>query len=175
MGGEWNTPRPFDVAPSRTCGLVAWAVALGLTILGCETPSPLPPPRPDVSPRQRIDTARALSLDASEVTPMYTELLAIDLPAVVRVAGLQNIEILQAQESVEASKGKYESAVGSIFPALVPTALFEHVRGGGAGDARQHRRRGLQHFSTRACHPVDRESGPGVLRHPRRQETTPGD
>ena len=130
MRGEWKTPRSFDVALSRTSSLVRWALVLGLAVVGCKTPAPLPP-RPNVSPHQRVDQtgALALSLDASDVMPMYTELLAIDLSTVVRVAGLQNIEIRQAQESVEASRGGYESAVGSIFPAIVPTALFEHVEG----------------------------------------------
>ncbi len=60
---------------------------------------------------------------------MYTELLPVNLPTVVRVAAAQNFDIRLAQSFVEASLGEYESAVGGAFPAIVPTAVFEHVEG----------------------------------------------
>lgn len=55
-------------------------------------------------------------------------LLATDLPSVVRVAMARNIDIKAAQQSVEASRGVYESSVGAIFPSLTPniTALGIH-------------------------------------------------
>lgn len=60
---------------------------------------------------------------------MYTELLPVDLQTVVRVAAARNFDIELARSAVEASLGKYESAVGGAFPAIVPTAIFEHVEG----------------------------------------------
>jgi outer membrane protein TolC len=60
---------------------------------------------------------------------MYTELLPVDLPTVVQVAIAQNFDIKLARSAVEASLGEYESAVGGAFPAIVPTAAFEHVEG----------------------------------------------
>lgn len=70
-----------------------------------------------------------LRLDASQVRPMYRELLAIDLPSVVRIASANNIDIRLARYAVEQARGRLESVVGGAFPALVPTALFEHVEG----------------------------------------------
>ncbi len=60
---------------------------------------------------------------------MYTELVAIDLAATLRVARAENLDIRQARQAVLASRGAYESTVGSAFPAIVPTGLFEHVEG----------------------------------------------
>jgi hypothetical protein len=52
-------------------------------------------------------------------------LLAVDLPTVIRVAMARNIDIKEAQQSIEASRGVYESNVGAIFPSHTPniTAL----------------------------------------------------
>jgi outer membrane protein TolC len=61
---------------------------------------------------------------------MYTELVPIDLPTVVKVALAENVDIRQAREIVEAQRGQYESAVGAAFPVLVPTAFFERFDGG---------------------------------------------
>jgi outer membrane protein TolC len=60
---------------------------------------------------------------------MYREVLAVDLPTIVRVAGAENLEIRAARQRVEAARGRLESTVGGVFPAIVPTALFEHVEG----------------------------------------------
>jgi len=98
--------------------------------IGCQSPKfDAGPPRPDVSPSNQRTDQEALRLDASQIKPMYTELVPIDLPTVVRVAVAQNFDIRQARLSVEASQGSYESTVGSAFPAIVPTAIFEHVEG----------------------------------------------
>jgi outer membrane protein TolC len=97
---------------------------------GCQTPKfDAGPPRPDVSPSSPRAEQEALRLDASQIKPMYTELVPTDLPTVVLVAVAQNFDIRQARLSVEASQGQYESVVGSAFPAIVPTAVFEHVEG----------------------------------------------
>jgi len=87
------------------------------------------PPWPSIAPTEISADHEPLRLDASQIKPMYTELLPIDLPTVVRVAAAQNFDIHLAQSSVEASLGEYESTVGSAFPAIVPTAVFEHVEG----------------------------------------------
>lgn len=87
------------------------------------------PQRPDVAPTSQPSTIEPLALDASHVKPMYTEMLAIDLPAVVKVAAARNFDIMQARQAVEARRGNLESTVGGAFPAIVPTALFEHVEG----------------------------------------------
>lgn len=60
---------------------------------------------------------------------MHREVLAVDLPAVVRVATAQNLDIRVARQEVEATRGQLESTVGAAFPALVPTAMFDAVRG----------------------------------------------
>lgn len=98
---------------------------------GCAPRKPVTvvPERPNVAPTAAPAPAEALRLDASQVKPMYTEMLAIDLPSVVRVATAQNFDILQARQAVVVSRGQLESTVGAAFPALVPTALFEHVEG----------------------------------------------
>jgi outer membrane protein TolC len=70
-----------------------------------------------------------LKLDASQIRPMYRELLGIDLPTAVKVATARNADIQQARQQVDVSRGRLESTVGAAFPALVPTALFEHVEG----------------------------------------------
>ena len=114
-------------ARGKTWFFVLW---LGGWMGGCASHTPemtLDPP--DVSPTDAVDAAEVLALDASVVSPMYTELLAVDLPSVVKVAAAQNIQILQARERVRTSEGELESAIGAAFPAIVPTALFEHVEG----------------------------------------------
>ncbi len=110
----------------------------GLAAGGCAShkPTATAPQRPEISPRNTTlpspgapATVEALKLDASQIKPMYTEMLAIDLPSVVQVASASNFDIRQARESVVAARGELESAVGALFPAIVPTALFEHLEG----------------------------------------------
>jgi len=85
--------------------------------------------RPDISPIQQSSSEQLLKLDASQIKPMYREILAINLPTIVRVAAAENFDILQAKEEVMASKGLLESAHGSIFPSLVPSVSFQDVQG----------------------------------------------
>jgi outer membrane protein TolC len=87
------------------------------------------PPRPDVSPAGQVVDENPLRLDASQTRPMYTELHAVDLPTVIRLAQAQNFDIQQARQAVEAAQGNYESAVGDAFPAIVPTAFFQRRDG----------------------------------------------
>jgi outer membrane protein TolC len=70
-----------------------------------------------------------LHLDATTLRPMYHEVLAIDLPTVVLVARAENLDIRAARQRVQAAQGRLERTVGGVLPAIVPTALFEHVEG----------------------------------------------
>ncbi len=108
------------------CALIGMAVPTG-----CMKPKPPEPTRerPHVTPVSQAADVPPLVLDRSQIKPMYTELLAVDLPAVVQVATAQNVDIRHARQVVEASRGQYESTVGAAFPAIVPTALFERVDG----------------------------------------------
>lgn len=103
----------------------------GLLIGGCVSPAGprAVVERPDVSPHGAAASTVTIPLDSSQIKPMFTELLPIDLPTVVRVAVAQNTDIMLARLNVTAVEGGYESAVGAAFPAIVPTALFEHVEG----------------------------------------------
>ncbi len=107
------------------------SVVLIVALSGCAPHRPVDttPQRPDVAPTGAAEPTGALQLDASQIKPMYTEMLAIDLPTVVQVAAARNFDIQRARQAVLAARGRLESAVGAAFPALVPTALFEHVEG----------------------------------------------
>ena len=56
-------------------------------------------------------------------------LLAVDLPTVVRVATARNIDIREAQQRVEASRGQYEASVGMIFPSITPNVTSLGIEG----------------------------------------------
>ena len=104
------------------------ACAAGAIVLsGCGTHKAITetPVYPDVSPAAMMGPADTLSLDPSVVEPMHIELLAIDLPNVVRVAVAQNIDIRQARLEVEASRGRYDASIGRALPVLAPTAIFD--------------------------------------------------
>jgi multidrug efflux system outer membrane protein len=102
---------------------------LSLLSAACATEPPESKgPRPSVAPSGQ-PAANALHLDRSQVTPMYREMLTIDLPNVVQVASLRNIDILQARQRVEASRGQAESAAASVFPIIAPGVFFNRVEG----------------------------------------------
>jgi len=114
-------------------------VALGVSGLaaGCAAaPSAPKQAAPDVMPRTQ-PLAHALKLDSSQVRPMYTEMLAIDLQNVVQVASDKNIDILKARQQVEASRGQLESAAASIFPVLAPSVVLDHLQGVNRSDIGQ--------------------------------------
>lgn len=96
---------------------------------GCaEDQSSLPLSRPLVAPATQ--PAASLNGDASQIHPMYDHrLLAVDLPTVVRVAMARNIDIKQAQQAVEASRGVYESSAGAVFPSLTPNITAIGIQG----------------------------------------------
>ncbi len=133
-----SVDRPFALRISDAIARYQRAARRLLVILltlvvflpGCQKPAvDLLPPRPNVAPGEVGGDHKPLLLDDSLIKPMYTELVPINLPTVVRVATASNFEIRLAQSSVEASMGEYESTVGGAFPAIVPTAAFNHVEG----------------------------------------------
>jgi outer membrane protein TolC len=96
---------------------------------GCaEDQASLPLSHPSVAPTTQ--PAASIKVDASRIHPMYEHrLLAVDLPTVARVAMARNIDIKQAQASIEASRGVYESSVGAIFPSLTPNVTALGIQG----------------------------------------------
>jgi len=102
--------------------------ALGaIAVSGCGTHKPITvtPVYPDVSPASMEGLGDTLHLDPSVIEPMHVEMLAIDLPNVVRVAVAQNIDIRQARLEVEAARGRYDASIGRALPVLAPTAVFD--------------------------------------------------
>lgn len=111
----------------RGFGIALSAVMLGGCSLGTrQSPDAA---RPDVSPTTQPFSATSIALESSLIKPMQREMLAIDLPAVLRTALAQNLDIRQARQQVEASQGIWESAVGAALPAVLVNAPFEHVDG----------------------------------------------
>jgi outer membrane protein TolC len=110
----------------------AWHTRLGplllLTASGCtDTPSQ-ELSHPSVEPATQLTAS--LKVDASRISAMYDHrLLAVDLPTVVHVAMARNIDIKEAQQRVEASRGGYESSVGAIFPSLTPNVTALGIQG----------------------------------------------
>ena len=124
--GMWG----FFMWTVRPTAIEVFALA-ALALMGCATHEPVTamPAHPDLAPQAQARRADAIALDASTIKPMHQELLAIDLPTIVRVAAADNIAIRQARLDVDASRGRLDSRIGSAFPALAPTALFEIVDG----------------------------------------------
>ena len=109
---------------------VVVGLSLSIALAGCLSPVKIPPPKPsNVVADVRSVSAAALPLDSSQVEPMYTELLPIDLFSVIRVVAAENIDIRLAKYQVDQLQGRYESTVGGLFPVVVPTAIFEHLDG----------------------------------------------
>ena len=102
---------------------------LTLAASGCaEDKSSLPLSSPSVAPASQL--AASVKVDTSHIHPMYDHrLLAVDLPTVVRVAMARNIDIKAAQQTVEASRGVYESSIGAIFPSLTPNVTALGIQG----------------------------------------------
>src|SRR2546421_590344 len=82
---------------------------------------------PSVAPSTQ--PVATLQIGATEIRPMYRELLAIDLPTVVQVALARNIDIEQAKIRVDASRGRYESSVEAVFPVIAPALTYQHFNG----------------------------------------------
>ena len=105
----------------------ATAVLLACIALGCGQSRPPAQRPPSVAPATQ--PSASLELAGAQITPMYRQLLAIDLPAVIRVAAAQSIDIQQARQRVEESRGQYESSVEAIFPVIAPSFTWQHLEG----------------------------------------------
>lgn len=102
------------------------AVAL-LTLSGCSPQKPVAATRPALAPA--MQPSAALVIDPSRTQPMYRQLVAIDLPTVMRVAAAQNLDIQKAQQRVAAARGQYETSVESVFPVIAPAISGFHLGG----------------------------------------------
>jgi outer membrane protein TolC len=98
-----------------------------LAVSGCDDLSSLRLSQPSVAPASQ--PTASLKIDASQIPPMYRRLLAVDLPTVARVAMARNLDIQEAQQRVEASRGEYESSVGAIFPSITPNITARGLEG----------------------------------------------
>jgi outer membrane protein TolC len=112
------------------------AAFVSLMANGCADLSNLRLSHPSVAPAAQATAT--LNVDASQIPTMYRQMLAVDLPTVARVAMARNLDIQQAQQRVEASRGAYEASVGAIFPSITPgvTAVGLNgavANGGGIG------------------------------------------
>jgi outer membrane protein TolC len=96
---------------------VATAMLLPLLAGGCADLPDRPQP-PSLTPAAQ-ETA-SLKIEESAIAPMYRRLLAVDLPTVIRVANAQNLDIEEARQRVEASRGTYEASIGAFFPTITP-------------------------------------------------------
>ena len=105
------------------------ALLAGLIAAGCAAPPVGPPRHPSVSPATQPTVS--VDLNGSAIAPMYRQLLAIDLPTVIRVANAQNLDIERARQQVEANRGRYESNVEAIFPVIAPSIAYNHFQGVG--------------------------------------------
>jgi outer membrane protein TolC len=105
-------------------------LAFSLTIeSGCADLRSLHLSHPFVAPTTQ--PTASLRLDSSQIKPMYHQLLAIDLPTTARVAVSRNLDIKEARQRVETSRGQYESSVAAIFPVVAPSITGSHLRGVG--------------------------------------------
>jgi outer membrane protein TolC len=83
---------------------------------------------PNVTPVRQASNG-TLRLDNSRIGPMYRERLTVDLESVTRVASLDNVGILEAQQQVEASHGQLEAAAAAVLPMVGPGAALTHLQG----------------------------------------------
>ena len=102
---------------------------LACLVAACaDTPPEPAAPAPDVTPT-RQKSVSSLRLTNAEIRPVYRQVLAIDLESVARVAGLNNIDIQEARQRVEASQGQLESAGAAALPAVGPGIALNHLQG----------------------------------------------
>jgi outer membrane protein TolC len=98
-------------------------------LFGCASTPDQPQKPPHLAPA----TQPAVSLDitGAAIPPMYSELLAIDLPTVVRVATARNLDIRRARQQVEVNRGRYERSIEAVFPVIAPSIAYSHFQGVG--------------------------------------------
>src|SRR6478609_8381574 len=113
MGNSWRV-------------LVVGSVLAGVAV-GCASQRGPRAAHPALGPARQPSVS--LSIGGADVGPMYHELLAVDLPTVLRVAASRNLDIAQARERVEASRGRYESSVEAVFPVIAPSLAYQHLEG----------------------------------------------
>jgi outer membrane protein TolC len=104
-------------------------VLLVLAVSGCAGLQIPEHSHPSVAPATQ--PSAAIKVDASQIPAMYHRLLPVDLPAVVRVATAQNLDIRAARQRVEASRGRYEGSVESAFPVIAPSLSAQYLKGVG--------------------------------------------
>jgi len=121
------------------------AAFLPLAVSGCVDLSSLWLSHPSVAPA--IQPTASLKVDASQISPMYRRLLAIDLPTVARIAMARNLDIQEAQQRIKASRGQYESALGAIFPSITPNVTAVGIQGAVANSAGGFGLQSLQNFT----------------------------
>jgi outer membrane protein TolC len=109
---------------------MASAAFVSLMASGCADLSSLRLSHPSVAPAAQ--PTATLKVDPSQIPTMYRQMLAVDLPTVARVAMARNLDIQQAQQRVEASRGQYEASVGAIFPSITPGVTAVGLEGAAA-------------------------------------------
>ncbi|MFI5377719.1 MAG: TolC family protein [Tepidisphaerales bacterium] len=118
---------PLNLATSVVFREYICCLLAVLGIAGCAAPAWQPAERPALAPATQ--PSASLALDSTQIKPMYRELLAIDLPTVVRVAAARNLDIEQARQRVGASRGRYEASVEMIVPIVAPALIYQHLEG----------------------------------------------
>ncbi|HEY8749136.1 MAG TPA: TolC family protein [Tepidisphaeraceae bacterium] len=105
------------------------ATLLVCVVAGCAASGERVEKAPRVAPATQ--PSASLDLGGPRIAPMYSRLLAIDLPTVARVATLQNLDIQRARQQVEANRGRYERNIEAIFPVIAPSIAYNHFQGVG--------------------------------------------
>jgi outer membrane protein TolC len=102
--------------------VIGFAVAAGCAASPTRQAAP-----PSVAPATQ--PAASLELGAAQIQPMYRRILAVDLPTVTRVAMAQSLDVQEARQRVEASRGRYESSVEAVFPVIAPNIAYQYLHG----------------------------------------------
>jgi outer membrane protein TolC len=103
------------------------AAPLLFAIVGCTTSPAAPPSHPSMAPATQ--PSATLTLDATPIAPMYYRLLPVDLPTVAKVVVAQNLDIQQARERLEASRGTFQGSVEALFPTISPGVVVQSLHG----------------------------------------------
>lgn len=111
---------------------VGWRATLASLLLlgmgGCYDASREELARPSVAPATQPKAS--LKVDASQIRPMYEHrLLAVDLPTVISVAVARSIDIQEARQRVEASRGELDANIGRILPSFTPNITTLGIQG----------------------------------------------
>lgn len=110
--------------------LLCTLIAASLCVTGCGRNRHAPIAQaPDVAPASQPVDVEPLVMDSSQLKPLHREILAIDLDTALRTAAADNLDVQTARQRVVEFRGRLESVVGGVFPAIVPSAVFDHVEG----------------------------------------------